>query len=114
LPPSPSPSSSPATHVAVAIAKPLPLPHSPSSSPLRRCSPATLVTVTIAISSLALFFAALIIRRALSLFVVACRRRQAAADVALSRCRHRSSLCAAATVLPSSRRALRCRHRHRR
>jgi hypothetical protein len=90
------------------------LPHSPSSSPLRRRSPTTLVTVTIAISSLALFFAALIIRRALSLFVVACRRRQAAADVALSRCRHRRSLCAAATALPSSRRASRCHHRHRR
>jgi hypothetical protein len=52
LPPSLSPSPSPATLVAFAIAH--------------------VVAVAIALSSLALFVAALIIRRALSLFVVAC------------------------------------------
>ncbi len=91
LPPPLSPSPSPATPVAVAIAHvvavaialvAIPCPRRrhpcrrsprPLCRPLRRRLTATLVTFAIAISSLALFVAALIIRRALSLFVVACR-----------------------------------------
>ena len=65
LPPSPSPSSSPATHVAVAIAVALAL------------AALTLFFTLFAIArpppSSPLFVAALIIRRALSLFVVPCR-----------------------------------------
>ena len=53
--------------------RPCPCRTHPLLHPLRRRSTTTLVIVAIAISSLALFVAALIIRRALSLFVVACR-----------------------------------------
>ena len=81
LSPLPSPSSPSLALVAVALRHPRRRRHRRRPSPcrthplhpLRRRSTATLVTVAIAISSLALFVAALIIRRALSLFVVACR-----------------------------------------
>jgi hypothetical protein len=44
------------------------------SLPLPSLLPTTLISVTIALSTLALFVAAIIIRRTLSLFVVAHRR----------------------------------------
>ncbi len=92
LSPLPSPSSPSLALVAIALAavalalfvarhprrhrhrrRPCPCRTHPLLHPLRRRSTATLVTIAMAISSLTLFVAALIIRRALSLFVVACR-----------------------------------------
>jgi hypothetical protein len=54
------------------------------SSPLPSWLPTTLISVTIALSTLALFVAAIVIRRTLSLFVVAHRRGHVVALSVLS------------------------------
>jgi hypothetical protein len=56
-----------------------------SSSPLPSLLPTTLISVTITLSTLALFVAAIVIRRTLLLFVVAHRRGRVVASSALSR-----------------------------
>jgi hypothetical protein len=56
-----------------------------SSLPSPSSLPTTLISVTIALSTLALFIAAIVIRRKLSLFVVAHRRGHVVASSALSR-----------------------------
>jgi hypothetical protein len=56
-----------------------------SSSPSPSSSPITLISVTIALSTLALFVAAIVIRRTLSSFVVAHLRGRVVASSTLSR-----------------------------
>jgi hypothetical protein len=55
------------------------------SLPLPSLLPTTLISVTIALSTLALFVAAIVIRRTLSSFVVAHRRGHVVASSTLSR-----------------------------